>query len=271
MGQHLCRSRSHARETEPMTTSNTEPDGMPERPFDIDEASSTPARTRPDKVTRVGRRTMLGLVGFGALGIAIGARVDDAIGGTLTKVSSSLGGLGALIPGANGFRIYTITGTIPTINPKTYRLTVNGMVDHPLSLSLDDLRTTLPRTDLAHYFQCVTGWRVPNVHWQGVKLSAVLDAAGVQPKATALRFFSGDGEYTESLTLSQARLPDVLVADRMIGDDVTPEHGGPVRLYVAPMYGYKSIKWLDRIEVTNEVVPGYWEDGVIRSTLGSAE
>jgi DMSO/TMAO reductase YedYZ molybdopterin-dependent catalytic subunit len=82
----------------------------------------------------------------------------------------------------------------------------------------------------------------------------------VKAGGTALRFFSGDGVYTESLTIGQARLPDVLVADRMIGDDVTPDHGGPVRLYVAPMYGYKSIKWLDRIEVVNEVIPGYWEN-----------
>jgi DMSO/TMAO reductase YedYZ molybdopterin-dependent catalytic subunit len=214
-----------------------------------------------EKVTHVGRRTVLGLVGLGVAGIAVGAKVDDAVGGALTKVSSSLGGLGALVPGADNFRIYTVTGTIPTIHPAAYRLRVDGMVDHSLSFSLDDLRTRLPRTKLVHDFQCVTGWRVPNVHWEGVRLSAVLEAAGVRKGATALRLFSGDGEYTESLTLAQARLPEVLVADRMIGDDVSPEHGGPVRLYVAPMYGYKSIKWLDRIEVTDRVVPGYWEDG----------
>ena len=46
----------------------------------------------------------------------------------------------------------------------------------------------------------------------------------------------------------------------MLDANVTADHGGPVRLYVAPMYGYKSIKWMNRIEVTNEVVPGYWED-----------
>jgi DMSO/TMAO reductase YedYZ molybdopterin-dependent catalytic subunit len=219
------------------------------------------AEHEPEKVTHVGRRTVLGLFGLGIVGIAVGARVDQAVGGALTKVSDSLGGLGALVPGADNFRIYTVTGTIPEIDPATYRLTVDGMVDRPLSLSLADLRRHLPRTKLVHYFQCVTGWRVPEVHWEGVKLSAVLDRAGVRPTATALRLFSGDGVYTESLTLDQARLPEVLVADRMIGNDVTPDHGGPVRLYVAPMYGYKSIKWLDRIEVTDKVVPGYWENG----------
>jgi DMSO/TMAO reductase YedYZ molybdopterin-dependent catalytic subunit len=93
-----------------------------------------------------------------------------------------------------------------------------------------------------------------------VRLSDVLKRAGATPEATALRFFSADGVYTESLTLAQAHLPEILVADKMLGTNVTADHGGPVRLYVAPMYGYKSIKWLNRIEVTNKIVDGYWED-----------
>ncbi|HKH87981.1 MAG TPA: molybdopterin-dependent oxidoreductase [Acidimicrobiales bacterium] len=209
--------------------------------------------------THVGRRAVLGLAGLGAAGIAFGARIDNTVGSALTSVSNKLGGLGALIPGADNFRIYTVTGSIPTISPATYRLRVDGLVDHPLELSIDNLRS-MPRTNLVHYFQCVTGWRVPNVHWEGVKLSDILQAAGVRSGAKAVSLYSGDGVYTESLTLSQAHLPDVLVADRMIGDDVTAAHGGPVRLYVAPMYGYKSIKWLDRIEVSDQIITGYWEE-----------
>ncbi len=227
---------------------------------------------RDSRVTHVGRRTILGIAGLGAVGILLGAKIDDAVGGALTRVSRSLGGLGALVPGADNWRIYTVTGTIPMIDPKTYRLKVDGLVERNLSLSLDDLRA-MPRTKLVHYFQCVTGWRVPDVHWEGVKLSTLLGAAGVRRGAKALRFFSADGEYTESLTLYQAHLPDVLVADRMIGDDVTPDHGGPVRLYVAPMYGYKSIKWLDRVEVTDDVVPGFWEDNgyPVNAWIGGSE
>lgn len=211
-----------------------------------------------ERVTHVGRRTVLGLFGLGAVGIGIGARVDRVVGGALTKVSSSLGGLGALVPGAENWRIYTVTASMPHLDPATYELRMDGMVDHPLRLSLEDLRA-LPRTSLVHSFRCVTGWRVPDVHFEGVALADLLGRAGVRPGATALRLFSADGVYTESLSLREARLPGVLVADRMIGDEVTAEHGGPVRLYVAPMYGYKSIKWLDRIEVTDKVVPGYWE------------
>jgi DMSO/TMAO reductase YedYZ molybdopterin-dependent catalytic subunit len=115
-------------------------------------------------------------------------------------------------------------------------------------------------THLQRDFQCVTGWRVHDVKWTGVKVRDVLARAGVQPGARALRLTSFDGEYTESLTLSQARRDDVLVAYGFEGKDLTRIHGGPVRLYVAPMYGYKSLKWLDTIEVTDKVVPGYWED-----------
>jgi DMSO/TMAO reductase YedYZ molybdopterin-dependent catalytic subunit len=83
------------------------------------------------------------------------------------------------------------------------------------------------------------------------------------PGATHLRFWSFDGVYTETLTMDQARRPDVIVAHEMLGKPVTQEHGGPVRLYVAPMYGYKSCKWLDRIEVVkkldDDTDPGYWE------------
>ena len=88
----------------------------------------------------------------------------------------------------------------------------------------------MKRTTLVHNFQCVTGWVVPDVHWEGVRLSDVLERAGVTNEATALRFFSADGVYTESLTLAQAQRPDILVADKMLGANVTTDHGGPVRL-----------------------------------------
>ncbi len=192
------------------------------------------------------------MVGAGALGIVFGAKVQNVVGTALGS------GLGGLLPGGDRFRIYTITDTFPAIADSHYRLAVNGLVEHPLVLTLDDLRA-MPKTALVKDFQCVTGWRVPHVHWEGVRLSDVLDRAGVQAGAGALTFESYDGLDTESLTLDQARRPDVIVAYRMLGAPITTEHGGPVRLYVAPMYGYKSLKWLSAIRVVAEVAPGYWE------------
>jgi DMSO/TMAO reductase YedYZ molybdopterin-dependent catalytic subunit len=114
-------------------------------------------------------------------------------------------------------------------------------------------------TALTRDFQCVTGWRVHDVAWKGVRLGDVLDRAGVRPEARAVHFTSFDGAYSESLTLAQARRRDVLVAYELEGSPLSDSHGGPVRLYVAPMYGYKSIKWLDGIELTKKVIPGYWQ------------
>ncbi len=135
-----------------------------------------------------------------------------------------------------------------------YTLTVHGLVDTPYRLTYDEL-IALPPTHLDKDFQCVTGWRVTDVEWKGVLLSDLLDRAGVQDGATALRFTSFDGTYTESLTLEQARRSDVIVAYQLEGDDISSAHGGPVRLYVAPMYGYKSIKWLDGIEADEAGTP----------------
>jgi len=200
----------------------------------------------------VGRRVFLGMAALGAAGIVFGAKVQNA----LTKTVGS--GLAGLIPGGNYFRIYSVSDSLPKISDAEYRLEVSGLVDNPRTYTLDDLKA-LPPTAFVQNFQCVTGWVVTDVHWEGVKLSDLLDRAGVRKGAVALAFESYDGVDTESLTLDQAHLPDVIVAYRMLGAPVTTEHGGPVRLYVGPMFGYKSLKWLSAIRVVDQVVPGYWE------------
>jgi DMSO/TMAO reductase YedYZ molybdopterin-dependent catalytic subunit len=210
--------------------------------------------------TPIGRRVVLGMLGLGALGIAFGDKAQARIERVLRPLTQNdPTGLTSFVPTAGRFRIYSVVGHLPERSDSEYRLSLDGLVDRPLELSLDDLRSR-PQTDLVRDFQCVTGWRVADVPWRGIKVSKLLDEAGVQPSATHLRITSFDGVYTESLTIDQARRDDVLVAHEMQGGPVTREHGGPVRLYVAPMYGYKSLKWLERIEVTNELDPGYWEE-----------
>ena len=208
----------------------------------------------------VGRRVVLGLLVLGALGIVGGARLQTGLSAVLAPVEArDPTGLVALFPLGNTFRYYSVTGGVDEQTARDYRLTVSGLVRQPGRHTLADLRA-MPQTELVRDFQCVTGWRVPDVPWTGVQLGHLLDLAGPAPEATAVRLTSFDGTYTESLTLQQARRPDVLVALRMLDGPVTHDHGGPVRLYVAPMYGYKSLKWLSGIEVTRDVVPGYWED-----------
>jgi DMSO/TMAO reductase YedYZ molybdopterin-dependent catalytic subunit len=206
----------------------------------------------------VGRRVVLGLLAVGAAGVAAGpsvSRWSGRIGSALSRHDPT--GLSALIPGA-GWRYYTVTGSFPFRPPGAYRLAVTGNVARELSLTTADLRA-LPRTRLTADFQCVTGWRVPGVHWEGVRLATLLDRAGADADQHGVQFVSYDGTYTESLTMAQARRADVLVVDRLDGAPIGRSHGGPVRLLVAPMYGYKSCKWLAEIRVVPAPVSGYWE------------
>jgi DMSO/TMAO reductase YedYZ molybdopterin-dependent catalytic subunit len=203
----------------------------------------------------IGRRTVLAILGLGALGIAFGERVQNGVTSLLTPLRSS--GLSNLVPGGGGFVLYTITGGYPAA-PPNYHLTVDGMVDNPRSLTVADLEA-LPATRLDHTFQCVTGWVVPDVHWVGVRLTDIAKHAGAKPKASAFWFTSFDGLYTESLSMEQAEQSGAIVAYSMLGGPVSRDHGGPVRLYVPGMFGYKSIKWLSRITLTDQLELGYWE------------
>ncbi|GGU97336.1 hypothetical protein GCM10010211_75770 [Streptomyces albospinus] len=210
--------------------------------------------------TPVGRRVVLGMLAAGAAGIAAAPLLQRAYDSTLgAAAQKDPTGLSGLLPAGGGFRYYSVTGSVPRKDERTYRLTVDGLVSRPATYRLADLRR-LPQTRLVHDVQCVTGWRVPGTPFEGVRLGALLAAAGVHPQAGAVRFTCFDGSYTESLTLDQARRDDVLVALRMQDKPLGHDHGGPVRLYVAPMYFYKSAKWLSKITVTDRVEPGFWEE-----------
>ncbi len=216
--------------------------------------SNDPAAGKP-----VGRRIVLGLAGIGIAGIIGGRAVQERLARLLAPVEEhDPTGLTSLLPLGNTFRYYSVTGSVPRRTAADYRLAVTGLVGNSQSYTLADLQR-MPQSTLVRDFQCVTGWRVPEVHWSGVRLSELIDLAEPLPTARAIRFESFDGTYTESLTLEQARRDDVLVALQMLGKPVTHDHGGPVRMYVAPMYGYKSTKWLATIDFTADVVPGYWE------------
>jgi DMSO/TMAO reductase YedYZ molybdopterin-dependent catalytic subunit len=157
------------------------------------------------------------------------------------------------------FITYSAAGTIPEIAPSAYRLRIDGAVQSPYELTLDELKA-MPSVNIVKNFQCVTGWVVPSVHWTGVRLADLLARAGPKPGNTVVEFYSSDGVYTDTLSgEGQIGLGDVILAYAIEGGPLPAERGGPVRLVVPPMYGYKSVKWVDRIRVTDRVQPGYWE------------
>jgi DMSO/TMAO reductase YedYZ molybdopterin-dependent catalytic subunit len=174
-------------------------------------------------------------------------------GKSLTKAVSAI----PFAPGG-GWRIYTVAPTMPKFDPATWRLDVGGLVDKPMTLTYAELRA-LPATSQVRTFHCVTGWSVPNVHWKGVRLSDLLDRVQPQFSAQGVQFISDEVPYSDSLSLQQAKLHDVLLAYEMNGKPLPREHGAPVRLVIPEMYGYKNVKWVSRIDLVEQPQDGYWE------------
>jgi methionine sulfoxide reductase catalytic subunit len=152
------------------------------------------------------------------------------------------------------FRLYFVNDTVPVFDPSTWRLAAGSK-----TYTWEQFQA-LPRTTLVRNFHCVTGWSVFNITWEGVRLRDLLASAGVTQSA-ALTFVSGDGEYTDSLTWEQAMADDVLLADTIDGVPLPRAQGGPVRLVVPEMYGYKSVKWVQRLFPHDDPgYRGYWEE-----------
>lgn len=216
------------------------------------------AREAPEGAP-VGRRVVLGLFGLAAVGVVTGSRIQSALSSLLAPVQlRDPTGLTALLPLGDTWRYYSVTGPVTARDAASYSLDVSGLVERPRTYSLAELGA-LPQTAFTETFQCVTGWRVPDVSWSGVRVADLLDSAVPAANAVGVRFGSFDGTYSTNMTLDQARGDDVIVALTMYGEPVTNDHGGPARVYAGSMYGYKSTKWLSTIEVTAANSPGYWE------------
>jgi len=155
-------------------------------------------------------------------------------------------------------RIYTISGSMPVFDPASWRLQIDGLVRRRISLDYEGL-LRLPRAEQVSTFHCVTGWTVHGVRWAGVRFRDLLALADPLPQAKAVRFVSMEVPYTDSLTLEQVRLADVMLAYELDGKPLSRPHGAPARVVIPEMYGYKGVKWLTRMELVAEQPTGYWE------------
>jgi DMSO/TMAO reductase YedYZ molybdopterin-dependent catalytic subunit len=203
---------------------------------------------------RVGRGVFLATVAGGLSSLLWGKGVWSRVSSAIAPIESAI----PLIP-TGGWRIYTVSGSLPEFHPATWRLEVAGLVERPVSLDYRQL-LALPKSEQVSTFHCVTGWTVHDVAWGGVRIKDVLTLVGPHPRAAALRFVSAEDPYDDYLTLKQASLPDVMLAYEMDGKPLSRAHGAPLRLVIPDMYGYKNVKWLRRIELVPREGVGYWED-----------
>lgn len=214
----------------------------------------------PSEGSPIGRRAFLGIVGVGASSILWGDASSGFLSRELHGVTALLpAGLRAALPAANnGWRIYSVNPPMPTFNKATWRLRIDGLVEQPQELTYQQL-LALPGVEQTSDFHCVTGWSVPAVRWAGVRFTDLLAAARPLPAARALTFVSAERPYVDSLTLEQLRAPDAMVAYGLDGQPLSRDHGAPLRVVMPRMYGYKGVKWLERITVSAAPVTGYWE------------
>ena len=134
-----------------------------------------------------------------------------------------------------------------------WRLTVEGSVMRPGSFSLAELKRMPSRTQITRH-TCEEGWSAI-AQWTGVPLGTVLDACGVQPDARFVQFYPYDS-FVDSIDMLDALHPQTILAYGMNGRDLPIGHGAPLRARVETQLGYKSMKFLRRIVVTNEFDDG---------------
>ncbi|CAN5200638.1 molybdopterin-binding protein [soil metagenome] len=153
-----------------------------------------------------------------------------------------------------------------------YRLIIDGLVERPQSLSLEDLRARPSQTQITKH-DCVEGWTSIG-QWTGVRLETLIDEAGRKPEAKYVVFHCFDAltqtedgpRYYESIDLIDVRHPQTILAYDMNGQTLGVPHGAPLRLRVERQLGYKQAKYIRRIEAVESFAHieggngGYWED-----------
>lgn len=172
---------------------------------------------------------------------------------------------------------------VPRIDPAHWSLTIDGMVDRPLTLTLEALKAR-PKTVIEAVHQCcgspmepkVPTRRVANVRWGGADLAALLEEAGIASGARFLWSYGLDGGefagkhcdwYLKDLPLERLKAGEVLLAYELNGAPLPAEHGFPVRLVVPGYYGTNSVKWLWRLHVSDRRAEGQFVSVLYNDTL----
>ena len=248
-----------------------------------------PGRTTPSPIT-VSRRSVLEWFGnatvialtpellaacsgggIGSDGAAPGS--GGRPGGTGGSAGGGAGGAGGVTsagpasfdfaPGSEEHAAYT-NWRVRTVDAQTlvdilasWTLTVDGLVEEPRSFTFAEL-VGLPRQDQLTDFHCVEGWSVYDIPWNGVHLSQLLELTRPIAAATHVTFHSIGGTYRESLPLGVALEPRTLLAYGVGGSTLPLAHGFPLRVVVPRLFGYKSAKFVERVELANQPIEGYW-------------
>jgi len=164
-----------------------------------------------------------------------------------------------LPPGQHLVRDWPILdlGKQPDISTDRWRLTIDGMVERPLTLDWAGF-LALPQTRTTTDIHCVTTWSRYDNEWQGVRTRDLLDEVMPRDEAAAVMLHSYDG-YTTNVALADFAAEDAIIVHQWAGKPLARDHGGPARLVIPHLYFWKSAKWISRVELLGADRPGFWE------------
>lgn len=149
-------------------------------------------------------------------------------------------------------------GPTPRIDMDTWTLVIDGEVKKPVTLAWKSFNN-LPKTTLDTDIHCVTRWSKLGMHWEGVSIDDLIKLAkGLTPDAHYL-IASSYGGYSTNLPVADVAGEKAMVATHADGSPLSPQHGGPARLFVPHLYFWKSAKYVNRLTFTSRDHPGFWE------------
>ncbi|MCB2188993.1 MAG: molybdopterin-dependent oxidoreductase [Deltaproteobacteria bacterium] len=148
-------------------------------------------------------------------------------------------------------------GGYPQIAPADFRLAVTGLVAAPAVYTLDQIKAW-PQSEVDARFASVSGFSV-RAKWQGVAWADFLALAQPRPEASHAAFASWGGGYRTTVPLAELAAPRVLLCYAVEDEPLEPDYGGPLRMIIPNLWGYKSAKWLKEVEFTDHMETGYWE------------
>ncbi len=148
-------------------------------------------------------------------------------------------------------------GLTPRFDPRTWTFRCFGLVEEEVTWTWEEF-LELPRTEVRCDIHCVTRWSRLDNRFEGVHIREIMKRVRLKPEA-AYVMIHADPDYTTNLPVADLVDDDVLLALKHDGDDLTPDHGGPLRLVVPKLYFWKSAKWLRAFEFLDVNPPGFWE------------
>ena len=221
---------------------------------------------RGDAGVDAGRRRLLGAlpvtIGAISLGVLAFRLLPDWYQAIFNPPEAGLRGPAPEITPVDNFYVVSKNFSDPVVDAQGWSLTVGGLVDKPMKLSLTDLQALAGGTEYVT-MECVSndvgGGLMSTGSFTGVRLSDLLTLAAARPQGTWVAFTARDG-YTESIPVSLVRgAPEIIVAYDLDGAPLPMSHGFPARIVIPGHYGMKGPKWLDRIDLVTHERGGYWE------------